>query len=180
MSEEAHFSLEKWLISVIELVFWLILLVPLLLANFLLIILPDTLKSLGIDKMITPNELIVTLIDPTKAVPSIMIPVTFAVLPKVLIPTLILLVVLLTVFFYEREKNVVTVSRYAPVRAFKETLLGLLLLLFPVTPWGPGFKDFKVARFVEPTLPIWRSIWAAKEKIWPSDWMNPGRKEAGH
>ncbi|MBM3898036.1 MAG: hypothetical protein FJ358_05890 [Thaumarchaeota archaeon] len=180
MSEEVHFSLEKWLTSVIELVFWLILFVPLLLANFLLIILPDTLKALGIDKMITPNELIVSLIDPTKAVPTIMIPVTFAVLPKILIPGLIFLIISLTVFFYEREKNVITVSRYAPIRAFKETLLGLLLLLFPITPWGPGFKDFKVARFVEPTLPVWRSIWATKEKIWPSDWANPTQKEAGH
>jgi hypothetical protein len=180
MSEEVHFSLEKWLTSVIELVFWLILFVPLLLANFLLIILPDTLKALGIDKMITPNELLVALIDPTKAVPTIMIPVTFTVLPRILIPGLIILVVLLTAFFYEREKNVVTVSRYAPIRALKETLLGLLLLFFPITPWGPGFKDFKVARFVEPTLPIWRSIWNAKEKIWHSDWMNPGKKEAGH
>ena len=180
MSEEVHFSLEKWLISVIQLVFWLILFVPLILVTIILIILPDTLRSLGIEKLITPNELLVTLIDPTKAVPTVMIPVTFAVLPKILIPGLIFLVVSLTIFFYEREKKIVTISKYAPIKAFNETLLGLLLLLFPVTPWGPGFKDFKVARFVEPTLPMWRSIWAAKEKIWPSDWASPGHKEAGH
>ena len=180
MSEEVHFDLEKWLTSVIELVFWLILLVPIVLTPIILIVLPQTLAALGIDKMITPNELLVSLYDPTKASPTVMIPVSFAVLPKILIPGLIFLVIALTVFFYEREKNLVTISRYAPIRAFKETLLGLLLLLFPVTPWGPGFKDFKVARFVEPTLPVWRGIWATKEKIWPSDWISPGRKEASH
>lgn len=180
MSEEVYFSLEKWLISVVEFVFWLLLALPLLLANLLLIVLPDTLKALGIEKMITPNDLLVALIDPTKANPSVMIPVTFAILPKILLPTAIFLIVLLTVFFYEREKNIVTISRYAPIKALKETLLGLLILLFPISPWGPGFKDFKVARFVEPTLPIWKGIWAAKEKIWPSDWMNPGKKEPGH
>lgn len=180
MSEEVHFSLENWLRNVLTVVFWLLLAVPLLLTNLILIGLPDLLAGLGIKGMISPNEFLVALLDPTKANPSVMIPVTFVMLPRILIPALILIVVLLTVFFYEREKSVVTISRYAPIKALKETLLGLLLLLFPVSPWGPGFKDFKVARFVEPTLPLWRGIWAVKEKIWPSNWMNPAKKEAGH
>lgn len=180
MSEEVHFSLEKWLSSVIEFVFWFLLFFPIILSHIVLIVLPETLASLGIQEMITPNELIVALYDPTKANPQIMIPVTFSVLPKILIPTLVFLIVSLTIFFYEREKNITTISRYAPIRAFKETLLGLLLLLFPVTPWGPGFKDFKVSRFIEPTLPLWKGIWSAKEKVWPSDWMNPSKKETGH
>ena len=180
MSEEVHFSLENWLRNVITVVFWLLLAVPLLITNLLLIGLPDTIAALGIKGMISPNELLVALLDPTKANPAVMIPVTFVMLPRILIPALILIVVLFTVFFYEREKNIVTISRYAPIKALKETLLGLVLLLFPVSPYGPGFRDFRVARFVEPTLPLWRGIWAAKEKIWPSNWTNPAKKEAGH
>ncbi len=180
MSEEAHFSLENWLKNVLTVVFWLLLAVPLLLTNLILIGLPNLLEGLGIKGLISPNEFLVALVDPTKANPSVMIPVTFVMLPRILIPALILIVVLFTTFFYEREKNIVTISKYAPIKALKETLLGLLLLLFPVSPWGPGFRDFKVARFVEPTLPLWRGIWAAKEKIWPSSWMNPTKKEPGH
>ena len=180
MSEEAHFSLENWLKNVLTVVFWLLLAVPLLLTNLILIGLPNLLAALGIKEMISPNEFLVALLDPTKATPSVMIPVTFVMLPRILIPALILIVVLFTVFFYEREKNVVTISKYAPIKALKETLLGLVLLLFPISPYGPGFRDFKVARFVEPTLPLWRGIWSVKEMIWPSSWLNPAKKEPGH
>lgn len=151
----AHFELEAWLRSVVELVFWLLLFLPFLVFPLLFLTLPAAFEAAGIT-LGTPGALqavnlfLVALIDPVKGAPVMQLIIAEVALPLGL-PPLIVAVVLILVFFWENETDKVTISKYAPLRAFKEVVVGNnekagILMVLPV------LKRIKVSGFIGPVF----------------------------
>jgi len=150
-----HFELEAWLKSVVQLVFWLLLFLPFLIFPLLFLTLPVAFDAAGIT-LGTPSSLqavnlfLVALLDPVKGAPVMQSIIAEVALPLGL-PPLIGVVILVLVFYWENETNKVTISKYAPLRAFKEVVVGnndragILMII-------PGLKQIKVSAFIGPVF----------------------------
>lgn len=162
-----QFDLEAWLRSLVELVFWLLLLLPLILFPLLFLTLPPAFEAAGI-QLASPsafqavNVFLVALLDPVKGAP-VMNAIMMEVALPIGLPPVIIAIVLILVFLWENETNKVTISKYAPLRAFKEVIVGDrsragILLLIPV------IRGIKVAGLVGP---LFESLERFKHRILP-------------
>lgn len=141
MSYGIKFDLEAWVKSAITLIFWIILFVPLIIMPLVFLTLPTIFGLAGIT-LGTPtafqavNIFLVALIDPIKGGPVIPLMISEVALPLGL-PPAIMASIFVLVFLWENETGKVTVSKYPPIKAFKEVVVGNksqpgILLLLPV------------------------------------------------
>ena len=116
MSEENSFEFEKWLRSLFELIFWTLMLLPLIVFPIFFIILPPIFDAAGIrlgqaDSVQAINVFFTALIDPIKGMEHGELIAKEAALPLGL-PFILLNVVLIGIFLWENETDKVTISRY--------------------------------------------------------------------
>lgn len=141
--------------SVVELVFWLLLFLPFLVFPLLFLTLPPAFEAAGITlgtagAFQAVNLFLVALLDPVKGAPVMQTIIAEVALPLGL-PPLIVAAALILVFFWENETDKVTLSKYAPLRAFKEVVVGNkeragILMVIPV------LKRIKVSGFIGPVF----------------------------
>lgn len=161
MTYGGHFELESWLRSAIVLVFWLLLFLPFLIFPILFITLPPAFEAAGItlgapSALQAVNLFLVALIDPIKGAPVMQAIIAEVALPLGL-PPLVGALVLILVFYWENETDKITLSKYAPLRAFKEVVVGdkenagILMVI-------PGVRSIRIS-------PVLGPIFGALERL---------------
>jgi|TARA_B100001179_G_C18570926_1_gene395107 hypothetical protein len=155
MSEENSFEFEKWLRSLFELIFWTLMLLPLIVFPIFFIILPPIFDAAGIrlgqaDSVQAINVFMTALIDPIKGMQHGEVIAKEVALPLGL-PFILLNVVLIGIFLWENETDKVTISRYPLLKQLKEITTGTKEQVGPMS-LAPILRDVKVARFINPIL----------------------------
>lgn len=155
MTDEAAFDFELWLKSFLELIFWTLLLLPVIIFPIFFLILPPIFDAAGIrlgqiDSIQAINVFFTALIDPIKGIQYGEVLAKEAALPLGL-PFILLNGVLISVFLWENELDKVTISKFPLIKQLKEITTGTkeqvgMFSLIPI------IRDVKIARLLNPLL----------------------------
>tara|TARA_B100000749_G_scaffold276753_1_gene264528 strand:- start:630 stop:1163 length:534 start_codon:yes stop_codon:yes gene_type:complete len=153
LTDDIAFDFELWLKSFLELIFWTLLLLPVIIFPIFFLVLPVIFDAAGIrlgqlDSVQAINVFFTALIDPIKGIQYGEVIAKEAALPLGL-PFILLNGMLIGIFLWENELDKVTISKYPLFKQLKEITTGTkeqvgLFSLLPV------IRDVKIARFVNP------------------------------
>ncbi len=155
MTDENAFDFELWIKSFLELIFWTLLLLPVIIFPIFFLILPVIFDAAGIrlgqiDSIQAINVFFTALIDPIKGIQYGEVIAKETALPLGL-PFILLNGVLIGVFLWENEIDKVTISKFPLLKQLKEITTGTkeqvgMFSLIPI------IRDVKIARFLNPLL----------------------------
>jgi len=155
LTDDIAFDFELWIRSLLELIFWTLLLLPVIIFPIFFLILPVIFDAAGIrlgqvNSVQAINVFFTALIDPIKGIQYGEVIAKEAALPLGL-PFILLNVILISVFLWENEIDKVTISKYPLFKQLKEITTGTkeqvgIFSLLPV------LRDIKIARFLNPLL----------------------------